>query len=91
MFKKFGSEPDLAPLNKIHYLAVIAGIVLLSFISSELLQHIVYGNMVIFGTGGAIIALYLKETFKSHGLERAKMLVAFVLFIHYGYLQNLAV
>ena len=81
MFKKFGSEPDLAPLNKIHYLAVIAGIVLLSFISSELLQHIVYGNMVIFGTGGAIIALYLKETFKSHGLERAKMLVAFVLFI----------
>ncbi len=81
MVKKIGSKPDLEPLNKVHYLAIVVGVVLLSFISSELLEHLYYGNLIIFVSGAIIISLFLKETFKCHGLERSKMLVAFILFV----------
>jgi len=81
ILKKVGSKPDLAPVNKIHYLAVIVGTFVLSYLASVLLQHVLYANMIIFVAGAAIISLFVKETFKSHGLERAKMLVALVLFL----------
>jgi POT family proton-dependent oligopeptide transporter len=81
ILKKIGSKPDLVPLNKLHYLAVVVGTFILSYLASVLLQHVFYANMMIFVAGAAIIGLYIKETFNCHGLERAKMVVALVLFL----------
>ncbi|MCK5819974.1 MAG: dipeptide/tripeptide permease [Psychromonas sp.] len=81
LMKNIGSKPDLAPLNKLNYLSVVVGTFLMSYLASVLLQHVFYASMMLFAAAATIISLYIKETFKCHGLERAKMLVAFVLFI----------
>ncbi len=81
ILKKIGSKADLAPFNKLHYLGVVVCTFLLSYLASVLLQHVMYANMMLLVAGIAIISFYIKETFNCHGLERAKMLVALVLFL----------
>ncbi|ELV7516158.1 dipeptide/tripeptide permease DtpA [Photobacterium damselae] len=81
MVKDVGSEPDLAPVNKKHYLGVVIGAIALSFVSAILLQHLFYAHAILVVVGCSIVFLYLKEAFSISGLERAKMLVAFVLML----------
>ncbi|OCH07080.1 dipeptide/tripeptide permease DtpA [Aliivibrio fischeri] len=81
MVKGVGSEPDLIAVNKTHYLGVVAATVALSFLCSVLLQNLFYAHAILVVVGIAIVALYMREAFKISGLERAKMLVAFVLML----------
>ncbi len=76
-----GSKPDLVPLKKAYYLAVVVGTFALSFLCSILLQHLFYAHAILVVVGITVVAIYMREAFKVQGLERAKMLVAFVLML----------
>ncbi|OBU36874.1 dipeptide/tripeptide permease DtpA [Photobacterium phosphoreum] len=79
--KKIGSKPDMNPVNRIHYMGILIGAIILSFVSSILLQHLFYAHLILIIVGIIIVFLYFRESFLTHGLERAKMIVAFVLML----------
>ncbi|CEO41578.1 dipeptide/tripeptide permease DtpA [Photobacterium kishitanii] len=79
--KHIGSKPDMRPVNRTHYLGILIGAIILSFISSILLQHLFYAHLILIIVGIIIVFLYFRELFLSHDLERAKMIVAFLLML----------
>ncbi|WP_408901091.1 dipeptide/tripeptide permease DtpA [Photobacterium piscicola] len=79
--KNIGSKPDMLPVNKRYYFAVVVATVVLSFLSAFLLQHLFYAHAILVVVGITIVFIYFKEAFKTQGLERAKMFVAFVLML----------
>ncbi|MCL9782851.1 dipeptide/tripeptide permease DtpA [Vibrio sp. S4M6] len=81
MLKGVGSPADLAPLNMGKTLVVIIGSVIASFVCAYLLQHLSVAHAILAIAGIIILALYFKEAFSISGIERAKMLVAFVLML----------
>ncbi|KPU82442.1 peptide ABC transporter permease [Psychromonas sp. PRT-SC03] len=81
MVKGVGSKPDQQPLKKSYYLGVVVGTIALSFLCSLLLQHLFYAHAILLVVGITVVAIYMREAFRTHGLERAKMLVAFVLML----------
>ncbi|WP_318436064.1 dipeptide/tripeptide permease DtpA [Photobacterium leiognathi] len=81
LVQNIGSEPDKKPVNVGKYLLIILGTIVLSLVSAYLLQHVFYAHLILAIVGVTIVALYFKEVAKTTGLERAKMLVAFVLML----------
>ncbi|UJF18333.1 dipeptide/tripeptide permease DtpA [Vibrio sp. SS-MA-C1-2] len=81
MVGDIGSEPDLKPVNKKYYSAVVLGSAVLSLVSAYLLQHVFYAHVILVVVGVTIVFLYFKEAFKISSAERAKMFVAFILML----------
>lgn len=81
MLKGIGSPADLAPVAKSKLLIVAIGSIIASFICSYLLQNLTLAHAILAFAGIVILVLYFKEVFASSGLERKKMLVAFVLML----------
>ncbi|SMY16661.1 dipeptide/tripeptide permease DtpA [Photobacterium aquimaris] len=79
--KNIGSKPDMKPLNIMYYMGILSSAIILSFVSSILLQHLFYAHLILIIVGVIIVFLYFRESFLSHGLERAKMIVAFILML----------
>lgn len=82
--KGVGSPADARKLNITHLMLVIAGSIVMCFVSMYLLKHISVAHMALLVAGIAIIVLYMKDAFSISGVERAKMLVAFVLMMLQG-------
>ncbi len=81
MLKSVGSPADLKPVNKSYLLAVIIGSIIASFVCSYLLQNLSLAHGILVIAGLTIVSFYFKEAFSITGLERQKMLVAFVLML----------
>ncbi|MGF1739611.1 dipeptide/tripeptide permease DtpA [Vibrio profundum] len=81
ILKGVGSPADSKKVNKTSLLLVVAGTVAVSFLSAYLLQHLSIAHSLLVVAGIAIVALYMKDAFSITGVERAKMLVAFVLML----------
>ncbi|CAH0539047.1 dipeptide/tripeptide permease DtpA [Vibrio marisflavi] len=81
MLRGVGSPADLAPLNMSKMTLVIIGSVIASFVCAYLLQHLSVAHAILAIAGIAIVVLYFKEAMSISGIERAKMLVAFVLML----------
>ncbi|PSV27106.1 MULTISPECIES: dipeptide/tripeptide permease DtpA [unclassified Photobacterium] len=81
LVKNIGSQPDKEPVNYGKYFIVVIGTILLAFVSAFLLQHIFYAHLILAVVGVTIVTLYFKEALQTTGLERAKMMVAFVLML----------
>ena len=81
ILKGVGSPADAKKLNITSLMLVIAGSIAMCFVSMYLLQHLTVAHMALVVAGIAIIALYMKDAFSVSGVERAKMLVAFVLML----------
>lgn len=81
ILKGVGSPADLAPVDKNKLLMVAIGAVIASFVCSYLLQNLTLAHIILVIAGLTILAFYFKEAFSITGLERAKMLVAFVLML----------
>ena len=79
--KHVGSKPDMKPVNVVHYISVLVGAIVLSFVSAFLLQHLFYAHAILVVVGVTIVVLYFKEALQTSGIERAKMLVAFLLML----------
>ncbi|PQJ62373.1 dipeptide/tripeptide permease DtpA [Photobacterium angustum] len=81
LVRNIGSQPDKEPVNYRNYFIVVIGTILLAFASAYLLQHIFYAHLILAVVGVTIVTLYFKEALQTTGLERAKMMVAFVLML----------
>ena len=79
--KNIGSKPDTLPVNKLYYLIVAIVTVILSFVSAFLLQHLFYAHAILVIVGVTVVIIYFKEAFKTQGIERSKMFVAFILML----------
>ncbi len=79
--KHVGSKPDMKPVNVVHYISVLVGAIVLSFVSAFLLQHLFYAHAILVVVGVTIVVLYFKEALQTSGIERAKMFVAFLLML----------
>ncbi|ELR67929.1 Di/tripeptide permease DtpB [Photobacterium marinum] len=76
-----GSEPDAQPIEMKKLGIVIAGTIVSTLICAWLLQNIFMANMVLGLIGVGVVSIFLKETFKTTGATRKKMIVAFVLML----------
>ncbi|MCG6266434.1 dipeptide/tripeptide permease DtpA [Vibrio furnissii] len=81
MLKNVGSPADLKPVNKGYLLAVTVGSVIVSFVCSYLLQNLMLAHAILVVAGLIIVSFYFKEAFSISGIERQKMLVAFILML----------
>ncbi|MCG6283100.1 dipeptide/tripeptide permease, partial [Vibrio diabolicus] len=81
MLKNVGSPADLKPVNKGYLLAVAVGSVIVSFVCSYLLQNLMLAHAILGVAGLIIVSFYFKEAFSISGIERQKMLVAFILML----------
>lgn len=81
MLRKIGSPADLAPVNKTKLLLVTVGSVIASFVCSYLLQNLALAHGILVVAGLTIVFFYFKEALSIRGIERQKMLVAFVLML----------
>ncbi|WP_108652103.1 oligopeptide:H+ symporter [Dongshaea marina] len=76
-----GSEADKRPLDLKKLLLVIIGSAVLSLICAFLMKHVALAEGVLVLICAVVIVLYFREAFKLQGVERGKMMVAFVLMI----------
>ncbi|MGF1739610.1 dipeptide/tripeptide permease DtpA [Vibrio profundum] len=81
ILKGLGSPADSKKLNMTKFAAVIAGSVAMCFVSAYLLQHLSVAHIMLAIAGLVIVGLYMKDAFSLSGVERSKMLVAFVLML----------
>ncbi|EEW05563.1 proton/peptide symporter family protein [Vibrio mimicus VM603] len=81
MLKGTGSPADLAPVNKMYLVLVAVGSIIASFVCSYLLQNLTLAHGILVVAGLFILGCYFKEAFSMSGIERAKMLVAFILML----------
>lgn len=81
MLRNVGSPADLKPVQKRRLSLVVLGSLVASFASSYLLQNLFFAHAILVLAGLTILACYFRETFLMTGLERQKMLVAFVLML----------
>ncbi|NNN44143.1 dipeptide/tripeptide permease DtpA [Vibrio sp. 1-1(7)] len=81
MLKNVGSPADLQSVNKTRLSLVVIGSIMMSFFCSYLLQNLFLAHAILVIAGLMIVTFYFKETFSMTGIERQKMLVAFVLML----------
>ena len=81
MVANVGSSADLQPVGILKMMTVIIGSILASFVCSYLLQQLTLAHIILVVAGVCIVALYFREALKISGLERKKMLVAFILML----------
>ncbi|WP_269117612.1 dipeptide/tripeptide permease DtpA [Vibrio cincinnatiensis] len=81
MLKQIGSPADLQPIKKGRLSLVIVGSLIASLVCSYLLQNLFFAHLILVMAGLMIVTFYFKEAFSMTGLERQKMLVAFVLML----------
>lgn len=81
MLKNIGSPAGKRPVNFRHMLYVIVSAFIACFICSYLLQNLTLAHLILAIAGVVILFIYFKEVFSVKGLERKKMLVAFVLML----------
>ncbi|WP_263078800.1 oligopeptide:H+ symporter [Endozoicomonas sp. Mp262] len=79
--QNIGSPADAQPLNKRHLLYVLIGTVIAAFICAWLLRHVFITNITIALISLVVVCIFFKETFQLQGVERNKMIVAFILMI----------
>jgi len=81
MLSHVGSPADLRPVSKRVMTIVITGSVIMSFLCSYLLQNLMLAHGILVVAAIVILFYYFREVMNSTGLERKKMLVAFVLML----------
>ncbi|HFF2739168.1 TPA: oligopeptide:H+ symporter, partial [Vibrio cholerae] len=81
MLKGTGSPADLMPVNKMYLVLVAVGSIIASLVCSYLLQNLTLAHGILVVAGLFILGCYFKEAFSMSGIERAKMLVAFILML----------
>jgi POT family proton-dependent oligopeptide transporter len=81
MLKSVGSPADLQPVSKRSFMAVTLGAVVASFICSYLLQNLSLAHGILVVAGLVILFFYFREAVVISGLERQKMIVAFILML----------
>ncbi|MDP5254144.1 MULTISPECIES: dipeptide/tripeptide permease DtpA [unclassified Vibrio] len=81
LLNNVGSPADLQPVKKTAMLAVLAGTLGASFLCSYLLQNLTLAHGILVVASLLIVAYYFKEVLASSGIERKKMVVAFILML----------
>lgn len=76
-----GSEPDAKPVKMSHFGMVVAGTLVATLACAWLLQNIQIANLVLSLIAIGVVTIFMKETFKTTGTARKKMIVAFLLML----------
>lgn len=79
--KKYGSTPDFHKMSLIKLLASIALIIILIIASYYLLHNENITQIVLYIIATIVFFFFARETFKLQGIERLKMIVAFILIV----------
>lgn len=79
--KKYGSVPDFESVNIFKIAASIVLIIALIVISYFLLYNEHITQIVLYAIAAVVFFFFARETFRLHGIDRLKMIVAFVLIV----------
>ncbi|MDF2530089.1 MAG: tppB [Gammaproteobacteria bacterium] len=79
--KNISSSAGSRPMSLKNLLIVMLGALGVVFISAWILQRLAVAHWLLFIIGCAVVVKFVYEIFKSSGIERSKMIVAFVLIL----------
>ncbi len=81
LVKGVDSPAGKAPLSATKMALVVAGVIVMTFVSAWMLSHLEVAHVLLWGIAALVYGVFFKMIFQSRGAERSKMIAALILIV----------